>query len=336
MPNAPLPLEIPMPSGGIQAVHPDVIHVPDGFLGFPYWMACTPYPFGDDQEENPVIRVSLDGKRWSALSGAPDPLQERPPDPDWHHADTDLVLDGGLLHLFYMSTHRHTGDTRFWVVTSADGRNWTGPREIYRGEWGVSPAVVVDRGTWRLWYVRCNPHGSRTESVLLHRQGLSPTALGDPVPCALEIPGHVPWHVDVIAVPSGFEALIAAYPIGADSMTCRLFHAVSADGFSFSLSRTGPLIAPSMFGWDNRLIYRSTFTKEPDGQYQIWYSAASWGLRWGIGLLEGELQDLRPVEIASGSRGWTKFLEDAVGRSKYLANRFMPPAILAWMRKTRA
>jgi len=336
MANAPLPLEIPMPGGGIQAVHPDVVHVPDGFLGFPYWMACTPYPFGIDLEENPVIRVSLDGKRWTAFPSAPDPLQNRPMDPDWHHADTDLVLDGGRLHLFYLSTNRRNGETRFCFLTSADGCHWTGPQEFDPGNWGVSPAVVVDRGIWRLWYVRCDTHVHRQESVLFQRQGPSPASLGDPVACELAIPGYVPWHLDVIGVPSGFEALIAAFPAGTNSSKCCLFHAVSKDGLSFRLSRNGPLLGPSWFGWDNRLIYRSTFAKDREGRYQIWYSASSWGHRWGIGLLQGDLQDLKPE--AGTSRSGTRRIrrEDVVGWTKYLATRTLHPSILAWVRKMRA
>ena len=46
--NAASPLTIETPDGSGEAVHPDVLFVPGGFAGHTHWLACTPYPRGDD------------------------------------------------------------------------------------------------------------------------------------------------------------------------------------------------------------------------------------------------------------------------------------------------
>ena len=65
--GVPVPLGTPTYDSRGQVVHPDVLYVPDGFgpEKWPYWMAMTPYPNGNDAYENPSIlvmrRTTLDG-----------------------------------------------------------------------------------------------------------------------------------------------------------------------------------------------------------------------------------------------------------------------------------
>lgn len=322
-------MEIPMPVGQDQCVHPDVVHAPVPFLGFPFWMACTPYAFGDDRLENPVVRVSHDGLRWRPFPGAPDPLVPAPADPEVHHADTDLVLWRDALYLFYITTHRSTGFTAFSLLTSRDGVRWDGPQVLFQGPWGVSPAVIAggeDGRPWRMWYIWRDAAAHAQVSQLLLREAAEPGAWGEPLACGLEVPGHVPWHLDVIQVEEGYEAVIAAFPLGTDQGRCRLFHATSQDGRTFRLSSPRPILAPSRLGWDNRAIYRSTFLKLPGGDYRLWYSAMSWGKRWGIGCLEGRLEDMHarrgaaPAQAPSLAR---KLTEDLEGYLRYQARRLI-------------
>lgn len=322
-------LTIATPDGSGQAVHPDVIEVPGGHLGFRYWMACTPYPFAVDRHENPIVRVSHDGLTWQPVPGAPDPLVPPPPATDWHHADTDLVLHDGVLHVYYITTRCEGAQTLFSVVTSRDGVHWTAPRVVYQGAWGVSPAVVVDRGRWHMWYVWRDTNDARATSRLLLRSGSSAFEFDEPSPCSLEMPGHEVWHLDVIVVPGGYEALVAAFPTGTDPSRCRLFHARSADGRCFVASSRSPVIGPSGTGWDNRMVYRSTLLRRDDGSYLVWYSAASWGMRCGIGVMAGPIDALQPVAaVAAGGDlpAGRKLREDLVGAGKYAVSRVLSPA----------
>lgn len=336
--NAPVPLEIATPDGSGQTVHPDVAYCPDGFLGYKYWMACTPYPFAADRLENPVVRVSNDGLSWRLLEGCPDPLVEAPADPQGHHADTDIAIHGGTIHVVFITTRREAPETTFSVVTSTDGRNWSRPQVILEEAWAVSPSLVVDPdGRWHLWHVVHDGLPSPRRTMIRYGSGTSPDNITMTDVCALEVPGHVIWHIDVIRTANGFEALVAAFRRGADPSRCRLFHADSGDGRRFVLSSRKALVRPTMFGWDNRMIYRSTFVKHPDGNYQVWYSAASWGMRCGIGLLEGKVGSLRPTApLQGGPRSPWHLPEDAIGLLKYLLSRCLPPEMYRRLALVRA
>lgn len=335
--NAPAPLEITTPEGSGQAVHPDVAYCPGGFLGYRYWMACTPYPFAADRLENPVVRVSNDGLEWQAFHGCPDPLVEAPADPCGHHADTDVVIHRGVIHVVFITTRREAPETTFSLVASRDGRRWSGPQVMLEGSWAVSPSIVVDPlDRWHLWHVVHDGLASPKHTMVRYGSGTSPTDIRVTDECAIEIPGHVIWHIDVIRTAGGFEALVAAFRRGADPSRCRLFHAESGDGRRFVLSSRQALVRPTILGWDNRMIYRSTFVKHPDGTYQVWYSAASWGMRCGIGLLQGKLGSLRPAApLQGGPRAPWRLPEDAIGLLKYLLSRCLPPAMYRRLAQVR-
>ena len=299
-------------------------------------MACTPYPFGDDRAENPILRVSNDGLQWHLFPETPDPLVPPPSEPGWHHADTDLVIHNNVLHLFYISTNRFAADTTFSLITSSDGVHWTQPIVIYHREWGVSPAVIVNKdGKWLLWYIWRDALSNSQISQLYMCTADVPIQFGSPQLCTLTIPGYVVWHLDVMALAKGYEALVAAFPIGTDTSRCCLFHAYSSDGIRFVVSSRSPIAKPSLLGWDNRVIYRSTFIKLSNTNYRIWYSASSWARRWGIGVLEGPLAKLRPVNIGTHSYNPTniqKIQEDLIGIIRYSIIKIMPKNIISIIR----
>jgi hypothetical protein len=295
--NARAPLRI-LSDDCWENVHPDILHLPQGFVGYPYWMAFTPYPGGNDRLENPTLRASHDGLSWVRIPGLSDPVIPPPEDPEAHNADPDLAFHGGRLHMVYVTSHEMVRESTFTVVSSADIVHWSPPCVIQNNTGGFSPTCVVDWNLWRLWFVRPDVQRGFSSSQLLYRQGPDFTHLGDEHLCQLDIPGHILWHIDVQRVAHGYEALAAAFPEGMDGSRTRLFHTVSADGLSFVLSRREAILKPSFFGWDNRMIYRSSFLKEPDGTYRIWYSAGSWGRHFGIGYVQGPLDNLKESDLA--------------------------------------
>src|SRR6266849_5673723 len=84
-------------------VHPDVVYMPQGFAGYTYWMAFTPYPLMNDHLENPTIRASSDGIQWQKVPRTPDPLVPPPNNPEMHNADPELVYHEGRLHVVYLT-----------------------------------------------------------------------------------------------------------------------------------------------------------------------------------------------------------------------------------------
>jgi len=339
--NTRAPLFIPWDDGCWEHVHPDLLYVPHGFAGYPYWMIFTPYPRGDDRFENPTLRASQDGLAFVKVPGIPEPVVPAPEDPELHHADPDLVFHNDCLHVIYATIRKKSDETTFNIVSSRDGLMWSKPRIIYRDISVVSPACVIKGDLWRVWFIR-HERNQKTRfsapSELLCRQGASPTRLGDECLCHLSIPRHILWHVDVQIVDDGYEALVAAFPKGTDSSRTRLFHAVSRDGLRFVLSPNRAILAPSTFGWDNRTIYRSTFLRQPGGVYRIWYSGASWGFHFGIGHLQGPLDALEEdtsAPIAPIPRLYVRFWQDLMGSLVYQASNNVPEPALSIIRRLR-
>jgi hypothetical protein len=302
-------------------------------------MAMTPYPRGSDREENPCIRVSQDGFSWSPFPGCPDPVVPAPAVPS-HFADTDLVIHEGELRVYFIVRNKELERTTILCVRSTDGLAWTAPQAVYDAGWAVSPAVARHDDAWYMWFVRTNPRIPGSPSMVLRAHGRDGLTFHDERECDLSIPGHHAWHIDVLRSTTGWEAFVAAYPTGQDMATTRLFHATSADGLAFKVADR-PILKPSRWSWDNRMIYRSTAIKDSDGRYRLWYSAASWGERYGIGYLEGQpgawkdsghsAPRLRPAKIAQDATGW----------AQYFLLRRLPPGPLrilraAWRTTRRA
>ena len=326
------PLAISTPDGSGQAVHPDVVDAGRDFAGHRFWMAMTPYPFGDDQQENPCIRVSDDGLSWLPLPGAPDPLVPPPVQPDRHWSDTDLVLHDGLLHVFFRGCERGGGRADYLVVTSPDGVTWSEPRIVWTGDDGVSPAFVRAGAEWLMWHVVA-PAGGATGSRIVCQRSADLTGWSAPEVCDLDLPGHVAWHIDVIAADAGFEALVSAFPARANMSRCRLFHATSPDGRTFGLSSRQPVLRPQAGRWCSRMIYRSTFTRDGDGSYRVWYSGASWGMRCGIGYAEGPMSALRVVNGPAEVPASVRAREDMKGWATYLAIHRTPDPVKRVLRR---
>jgi hypothetical protein len=239
-----------------------------------------------------------------------------------HHADPEIVYSLGRLYLIYLTIQKRSAEATFNAMSCKSDLRWSEPQVIHKDVGAVSPTFSFEGDTWRVWFIRMNSLNGSNESSLVHREGADLTSLQYERLCHLEIPHHVPWHVDIQRVKEGYEALIAAFPHGTDNSRTRLFHLFSGDGLTFNLSSKNPVIAPSFLGWDNRMIYRSSFLKGPDGNYRIWYSASSWGNHFGIGLLQGSLDTLRepPAPLASVPRYAVRFPGEVVGRLKYEAS----------------
>jgi hypothetical protein len=323
-PNAASPLPISTYDGSGQAVHPCVVVTDEPFAGYRFWMALTPYPFGADRLENPCLRASHDGTSWECPRGVPDPLAAAPADRAHHASDPAIVIDGQMLHLFYRIADRATKRARIIWMSSPDARAWSPPRVAFEGQPCLSPSVLAEKDCWTMWFVDYPP-GRKDDGHVMRVQGREPWALESPRRCELTLPGYVPWHLEVRHFGRSYEALVAAFPAGKDESRTRLFHVESPDGITFAGDRARQVLSPTVLGWDNRNIYKASFSRVgPD--YLIWYSAASWGRRWGIGFVRGPLDRLAaPTGAAGAGRVSIKaLLEDGGGRARAMARRVVP------------
>lgn len=278
--NVPKPLAISTYDGSNEAMHPKVIYTATPWNGYQYIMSMTPYPGNKPAFENPSLRVSNDGINWVPLPGSPDPIIPAPADVErgGYNDDPDIMLVGSTLYFFYTDTP-HTGasgDTIYYTTTT-DGINWT-PSIQTNLPAILSPTMYYNGFEWQCWGVDV---ATKHVRHFVSEDATSWTESGI-VTC--NIPGYKTWHPSVISTPAGYEMLVAAYTH--DNVHTKLFAATSPDGLNWTIANNGnPILAPTQGGWDGRQIYRSSFLKDANGNYRIWYSAANNSSKWGIGYI---------------------------------------------------
>ncbi len=288
--NSPQPLVTPTYDGSGQAVHPDVIYIPEGWNGFKYWMAITPFAFNDDAYENPSVVVSNNGIDWQDPPGLINPLVPRPTPPGYNN-DNDFLLINNNLVLYFNETN-NDGNTYVKRMSSVNGINWSAPQIVFfTPQHLMSPTVLFEDNTYYMWYVRTDSNGCYSGNTdIFLRESVDGINWGPEQPVNLELDNQVIWHMDIYKNGFDYEMLVANYP--KSSSTCsrtQLYRASSQNKFDWIVDDL-PLITPVIEGWDDYNIYRASLVVI-DSLYRVWYSSRSSRLTWNIGYTEGTLKD---------------------------------------------
>lgn len=290
-----------------EGVHPSVLYFPEKWNGYEYWMAFTPFPNGgltvngisiNDKYENPCIIVSHDGINWMEPPGISNPLT---PAPSFgYNNDPDIVYARDSVFLYFNETDTINDVVRMKIMKSADGVNWTPPQMII-SEFPfheVSPAVIFENNTYKMWYVNIAANNSPS-SELLYRTSPDGIIWSDTTIANISIPNYVVWHVDIIKYGSTYRGLFSSYKVGTSSGKTELFYGESSDGLNWTVNST-PILTPAAGSWDAQNIYRSTFIIQ-GSKIRVWYSAkkqTSSPREWHIGYTEGE-DPVLPVTLTS-------------------------------------
>lgn len=276
------------PSGG-QTTHPSVLFVPQGFAGYRYWMAHTPYQGGDDTYEDPCIVASNDGDSWEVPAGLTNPLDDQPGSPGAYNSDTDLMLGpDGLLHLFWRTREpASTGaEEKVYTRTSADGVTWTAKAVVLARPMATevlaSPTVVWDQGVWHLWTVDIVP----SPNVVRHRTASSPTGTWSSADaCTVPTPsGREPWHLAVRRLGGSWLGVLNDVPTGVTGGQGDLYLMTSSDGLAWdvSASRVVPQSASGLYDFPYRGCVVPTVREGVLG-FDLWFGGyVTSGLVWNI------------------------------------------------------
>ncbi|MEE9430500.1 MAG: DUF2341 domain-containing protein [Melioribacteraceae bacterium] len=286
--NAVDPQITPTYDGSGQVVHPDIVHISDGWNGYKYWMVLNPYPGADDSFENPCIIVSDDGASWIEPPGISNPLA---PTPDGWNNDPDMLLVNNEMIIYYNESN-YDGNTYVKRMTSTDGISWSSPQTVVTEPWHLmSPTVLYEDGTYYMWYARSPGGCGGKEQFVTMRISDDGITWGSEIPVDVPIDGRVLWHLDIVKYQSEYRMLLASYSKNSRCGWTSLFYAESTDKINWSVNPT-PIIIPtnSSSAWDNRSIYRSTFLME-DNFLRIWYTAVDVSEVWHLGYSEGDLSE---------------------------------------------
>lgn len=294
-------------------IHPDVIYIPQGYLGYKYWMIHTPYT-NTSLDENPCVVVSNDGITFTRFGTAPDtcpmPIFDVTDfDNGGHLSDPELLYSAdGILYAYFRVTANkgvETHDTTYIVVThTLNGYEWLnragevhacdtiiGP-SVSIGSKHLSPTAVLDTsGVYRMFVAEIGG----THNVLVRRSSLFPDSnftidttittvlLNDTLTKDI-------WHINII--PKGGDEYLGLFTMasGVGGANSDLYLAYSEDhGLNWVIDSTPTLEPGGGSQWDNSSIYRSSgFWVNEGGRevLQLYYSAmaSSRTCPWHTGL----------------------------------------------------
>lgn len=263
----------PYPTVGAAVVHPSVVYDAQGWRGYRYWMAYTPYPSADSTYENPCVAASDDGLNWVVPGGAINPIVAKPAKLTAYNADTHLVLSPARDRLYLVFRERGVAaSNNLKICESPNGINWTAPVTVKTGVQGsedfASPSIWWNGTNWV-----CLSHQLDTTSPWPVRRMVTSgsdiySGWSAPTTVTVSPPsGRAWWHSCVVRLASGQLVGVAQDNAGTAGSSGNLYWwSSSDDGVSFQIR---PCLLTG--GW-----YRSALIVEPapDGGLVRLYAGA--------------------------------------------------------------
>lgn len=266
------------PAGG-QTTHPAVLFFPEGWGGWRYWMAHTPYPAGNDDHEDPNIAVSNNGISWQDPPGLTNPLDDADGNPEYN-SDVDLKMGpNDTMYLFwrYYDPNATGAEEKLYYRTSTDGVNWTAKTLHWSNNQTVrrpvSPSLVYEDKGWTMWYVDVAPSPNVVMRVRTTGNSIS-SGWGTPtvVNGITSQSGKEPWHLYMLRLGGKYYGLLNDCTIDASGADGDLLFMQSYDGKTFEVS--AETIIPRVWAGEHDRLYRSTMVPAfEDGKFgfRVWY-----------------------------------------------------------------
>ncbi len=189
--------------------HPHILEFYNGFRGYRYIVAITPYHLSNEAIENPCIYGSNDLINFDLLDGFEQPLDVRPTPTfsNGHNSDNVLAYDpktGELICIWRQTLRNPNNDgvrvDALWMRKTKDGYNWTERERVFKATDHVlagvagSPAIVYDIGSG-YWYMYLTTLSSTTDAMRLFRAKNLKENAWEYV-ATLTLP-FKPWHHDI-------------------------------------------------------------------------------------------------------------------------------------------
>lgn len=262
-PNAEGILKIPVYNNQYdwQCVHPSVVYFKEGWNGYKYWMAMTPFENENDKLENPSIVASNDLFNWEVPNGLVNPIVPTPS--VGFNSDTELVFVNGFLECWYRPSGN--GAETILVKKSSDGINWSEP-EIALKSIGTTkalmcPCVSYVNNKYNVWFV------DDQKKKIVYYEGETYSNLNKIREISInQVEGGTPWHMDVKFANGKFEMYFVAHD---GIKTNDIYYCSSDDNITY----TNPIkvLSGRKLEWD-ALMYRPYFL-DIDDKRIIFYSA---------------------------------------------------------------
>ncbi len=285
-----------------QAYHPKVLSFEQEWNHYKYWMAYTPYPFGNDTMENPHIKASNNLIDWETPNGLINPLDDLYKDDKVkkYNSDTHLVYNSDLkrLECYWRFVDDGKNEVTIFRKWTKDGSHFS-DKEIFIKSYNrmkcdyVSPAIIYENGIYKMWYV-----DKRGVKYIETKDGINWSNAVD-VNIIYEDGNLYTWHIDVISTKKGYEMIMVAYK--EDDMSrnkMNLYYTYSKNEIKDWVNAE-KILKPTRRTdyWDNEGLYRSCMLYE-NGVYIVFYSGINKDDSRGIGIVYGkDIKKLKSVDI---------------------------------------
>lgn len=269
-------------AGKNQPTHPSVVVFPEMWNGAKYWLAYSPYPYGNGEEENPCLAVSNDMFFWETPCGMVNPIAYNEETGCEELKDPHLVYRDDLnrLEMWYLgrlAEHLGGDGTSLLLMRkySYDGIVWS-DYEVMAATQYLSPTVRWDGEKYQMWGIGYDLWD--TKGTVAYQESTDGIIWTDPVLCTFGTAetGIDIWHGSVTAQNGEYHFVYID-----ESAKQQIYYCNSKDGILFSEAK--PIIKNEGF-WD--YLYRPTlvFTdKAVMCLYGVVNSADQWFLSMSHG-----------------------------------------------------
>lgn len=273
--------------GNSQNIHPKVLYFEEGWNGYKFWMAYTPYPDGFTDAENPCMAVSDDGIVWKVPSGLSNPLAFAPV--RGYNSDTHLVYDqaGDRLECWWREFDETTSLDAICRRVSTDGVHWEEKEVIlpYSKDFPcrLSPAVWIEDDEYKLVYSDCSKL-----FLITAKRGEEAQKWSSPVELPVDWGELRAWHQDVVTDARGdWQMVVCCFDPGGTNNTADLYYVEVKGDLS---AATDPVMivarGENEDDFDHRSIYRSSLVWVGDTVY-LYYSAIDEDWKRHMALMTG-------------------------------------------------
>lgn len=146
-------------AGKNQPTHPSVISFKNEWHGYKFWMAYSPYPEADGEEENPCIAVSNDLFKWTTPKHLANPIGDNEETGCDELKDPHILYRDDLdrIEVWYLGrlSKNLGGDGKSLLLFrkySYDGVNWS-KYEVMKSMKHLSPAVIWSDNKYKMWAI---------------------------------------------------------------------------------------------------------------------------------------------------------------------------------------
>lgn len=269
-------------AGKNQPTHPSAVYFPEAWNGSKYWLAYSPYPYGDGEEENPCVAISSDMLYWETPPGLANPVANNEETGCNELKDPHLLYRADLdrLEMWYLGrlSDNLGGDGTSLLLFrkySYDGISWSN-YEVMSPVQHLSPTIYWDGTKYQMWSIGYDLYS--TTGTIVYQESVDGFVWSTPVLCSLGAKNTDIdiWHGSVTKHDGKYHLVF----IDSSDMQ-EVFYCDSSDGVHFTEPR---VIVENQGYWDR--LYRPALMFDHEKVYCL-YGVISHANQWFISMSSG-------------------------------------------------